>query len=66
MLAIQVAYEFREPKTKGRELAALIACMKDLEIDVGYIITYEYEAEETSDGKKIYYVPAYKWLFDIG
>ena len=61
---IQVAYSVDDPKTKEREVNALIEASEELDCDNLMIITEKQEADEMHEGKKIKYVPLWKWLLD--
>lgn len=59
---IQVCWDVRELETKNRELRALVGAMKKLRVNKGTVVTGDYEGEEKVRGKKIYYIPLWKWL----
>ena len=59
--AIQVVYDVAG-KTKQREIKGIMACLKEFNLKEGLIITKDYEAEEKIQGKKLKYVPLWKWL----
>lgn len=61
---IQVVYELENEKTKEREITGLISCANELGLKKGLIITKDYEAEENIQGKKIKYIPLWKWLVE--
>lgn len=67
---IQVCYDIRSPITKERETKALKKCMDALNVNHGRIITYDIEASEKADHKRIDMVPLWKFLLnpdpDIG
>jgi len=58
---IQVCWEINRPETKNREIRALLKAMKEFNLEEGLIITDDYEAEENIKGKKINYIPLWKW-----
>ncbi len=58
---IQVCWEVNRPETKNREIRALLKAMKEFNLEDGLIITDDYEAEENIKGKKINYIPLWKW-----
>ncbi len=62
---IQVSYSVEDPYTKKREVDALIRASEELKCENLTIITWDYEGNEESDGKKINYVPLWKWLLDM-
>jgi len=59
---IQVYYDIENPKTKEREIKSLIKASKELKCSNLLIITDDYEAEEKIKGKKIKFIPLWKWL----
>jgi predicted AAA+ superfamily ATPase len=59
---IQVCYDVEDPKTKEREVKALLEAMKFFRLRTGIIVTWDYEDEERINGKKISYIPIWKWL----
>lgn len=63
--AIQVSYTLSHPDTRKRELSSLLACMEELNIRKGVILTQHEEGEEVLDGRTIHIIPAWKWLLDV-
>ena len=61
---IQVCWNLEEPRTKDREIKALIKAMEEFELKQGLIITEDYEAEEEIKGKRIKFFPLWKWLLE--
>ncbi len=59
---IQVCWDISSPETKKREIKALLKGSKELRCNNLLIITGDYEAEEKVKGKKIKYIPLWKWL----
>ena len=59
---IQVCYDPSDLETKDRELKALIKASKQLNCKNLLVITWDYEAEEEFKGKKIKFMPLWKWL----
>jgi predicted AAA+ superfamily ATPase len=59
---IQVCYEMDDYETKKRETNAIIKASNELLCTNLLIITQNKEGEETINGKKIKYVPLWKWL----
>ncbi|MFQ6136991.1 MAG: ATP-binding protein [Candidatus Hydrothermarchaeales archaeon] len=59
---IQVCYDIEHYDTKEREVKALIKGSKELRCGNLLVITEDYEADEKIGGKKIKYVPLWKWL----
>ncbi len=59
---IQVCYNLDDYKTKQREVKALLKASKELRCRNLLVITSEKEGEETIDGKRITYVPLWRYL----
>lgn len=59
---IQVCYDIEDFNTKEREVKALIKASKEIKCKDLLIITQDYEAEETAKGKRIRFLPLWKWL----
>jgi len=59
---IQVCWNFEDSKTKKRELKGLLAGCKEFKLKKGVIITEDYEKEEEIMGKKVKFIPLWKWL----
>lgn len=59
---IQVTYASSKDELNRREVEALIKASTDLRCKNLLVLTWDYEDEEKKDGKKIRYVPLYKWL----
>ena len=59
---IQVCWDISDPRTKKREIRALLKAMDEFKQKKATIITEDYEAEETITGKAIYYIPLHNWL----
>jgi hypothetical protein len=62
---IQVCWSLDDRKAKEREIKALISGMKELKVNTALIITNDYEAKETTEGRTIIYIPLWKWLLSI-
>jgi len=64
-LLIQVTLTMNEPETRKREINSLQKTMQKLDINKGYIITYD-DNEETIINKngKIHVLKLWKWLLD--
>lgn len=58
----QVTANIQELRTKKREIESLSKALDSSCLDQGKIITYEEEDEETFRGKKIFFIPLWKWL----
>jgi len=59
---IQVCYDLYDPETKNREINSLLKASKELKCNDLFIITSDYEGEEKVKGKKIKFIPLWKWL----
>lgn len=59
---IQVCYDPGDINTKNREIEALIQASRELKCNNLKVITWEYEMEETMEGKRINFIPLWKWL----
>ncbi len=61
---IQVCYDVSKTETKEREIRSLLTAMEEFKLKEGVIITENYDAEEEVEGKRIKYVPLWKWLLE--
>ncbi len=59
---IQVSYDPTVEETRKREEKALVNAMKELGIQEGYIITWDYSETKQIENKKIKYLPIWKIL----
>ncbi|MFH0893186.1 MAG: ATP-binding protein [Bacteroidota bacterium] len=59
---IQVCYDLSDIGTKEREIKGILKASEELKCNNLLIITWDYEGEEKVDGKKIAYLPLWKWL----
>jgi len=59
---IQVSYINNKEEIKEREISSLIKGGKEFKCSNLIIITWNYESEEKFDGKKIKFIPLWKWL----
>lgn len=59
---IQVCWDVENHETKRRETSSLLAAMKGFRLKSGLVITGDFEGDEAVGGKKIVYVPLWKWL----
>lgn len=62
---IQVSYIERKEDINKREISALMLASKELKCDNLLMITWDYEAEEKIEGKKIKFIPLWKWLLGL-
>lgn len=59
---IQVCYDISDLGTKEREIKALLKASEELKCKNLLVITWDYESVEEVKGKKIKFVPLWKWL----
>lgn len=59
---IQVCWSIDDLDTKKREVKGLLEAMKEFKLKRGIIVTEDLEMEETIEGKKIKFIPLWKWL----
>jgi hypothetical protein len=59
---IQVTYTQDKSEIKEREIKSLIKASPELRCNNLLIITWDYEAEENYKGKRIKFIPLWKWL----
>ena len=59
---IQVSWNVNDESVQRREERALWCAMEELELDLGIILTEDYEGSLEKNGKIIKYVPMWKWL----
>lgn len=61
---IQVCYDIDHDMTKKRETNTLVRAARETRCDSLMVLTWDYEAKETSDELEIHYLPLWKWLID--
>ena len=59
---IQVCYEINNFEVRKREIKSLFEASEELKCNNLSIITWDYEAEDEFKGKKIKFIPLWKWL----
>jgi predicted AAA+ superfamily ATPase len=59
---IQVCWNVEDEMTKKREINSLVKAMGEFKLRDGLIITEDFESEEKFNGKKIIFLPLWKWL----
>lgn len=59
---IQVCYDLESQEAKERELKSLLKAMEIFRLKDALIVTDDYEGTEKIKGKKINYIPLWKWL----
>ncbi|EKE21375.1 MAG: hypothetical protein ACD_7C00266G0011 [uncultured bacterium] len=62
---IQVAYHVDKMGVKDRETNALVAASVELKCNDLTVLTWDYEKNETFKGKKIKFIPLWKWLLNL-
>ena len=62
---IQVCYDLSDPKTRRRELQALVAAGDELGLSDGTVLTWDEEGVETVANFTIYLTPTWKWLLRL-
>jgi len=61
---IQVCYDVDHYTTKQRATSALVKATREILCDDLIVLTWYYEARETSIDREIHYLPLWKWLID--
>lgn len=61
---IQVCWDVSGYGTKEREVRALVKAGEELKCKELLVITGDYEGEEEAKGKKIIFIPLWKWLLE--
>ncbi len=59
---VQVTYASGKEDLEKRETRSLLKAAKELRCKNLLVITWDYEAEEKVDGKKVKFIPLWKWL----
>ena len=62
---VQVTYVSHKDELEERERSSLLLASKELHCNNLLVITWDYEAEEKINGKKIKFIPLWKWLLNI-
>ena len=62
---IQVCWKTEEPGVLKREIKGLAAGLEEFNLKEGIVITEDREGEEMLGGRKIRYLPLWKWLLTI-
>ena len=62
---IQVCYDLSDYDTKERELKSLIKASEELNCNNLLVLTRNYENTEEVKGKKIKFIPLWKWLLKV-
>jgi predicted AAA+ superfamily ATPase len=61
---IQVCYSINE-ETEKREVSALVEALDEFGLVEGLIITDDIEKEEEIGGRRIVFMPLWKWLLEV-
>jgi len=61
---IQACFKMEDEETKSREIKALLAAGEELKCKNSLVITVDYESEEKIEGRKIKFIPLWKWLLE--
>ncbi|MFH0837367.1 MAG: ATP-binding protein [Candidatus Aenigmatarchaeota archaeon] len=59
---MQVCYDIKLSETRKREISSLMRAMEEFKLKKATIITWNHDANEKHDGKKIIFIPLWKWL----
>jgi predicted AAA+ superfamily ATPase len=59
---IQVCWNVEDEMTKKREINSLVKAMDEFKLKEGLVITEDFESEEKLNGRKIIFLPLWKWL----
>ena len=59
---IQVCWDIEDEGKKKVEVKALVEAMSEFKLKNGFVITDDFEGEEVVEGRKIIYMPLWKWL----
>jgi hypothetical protein len=63
-ILIQACYDLSDFRTREREVKFILSASSALKCNRLLIITHDYEAEEKINGKKIIFIPLWKWLLE--
>lgn len=58
----QVCYDLANPVTRSREVTSLKACMKELDVKAGYLLSMNEEGELNEKEGMIRIIPVWKWM----
>lgn len=62
---IQVSADITHPKTREREIRALVAASRNLQCENLTVITLDVESQETVENRKIFFQPFWKWALGL-
>jgi len=63
-MAVQVCYELNTANLQ-RETNGLLEAMNEVDLDEGFIFTFNQKDELETNGKKIFVIPVWEWMMDI-
>ncbi len=61
---IQSCHDLSDERTERREVGSLLKAMEHFKLKQGRVITRDREDIRTIDGKKVLFIPLWKWLLD--
>jgi len=62
--AVQVCYSLHDYETRQREIRALHRCMEETGIQNGFILTYNEQGVDKSNGHRIEIKPVWRYLLE--
>ena len=62
---IQSTYVSSKEEISDREIKNLLVASEELRCNNLLVITWDYEAEEKTEGKRIKFIPLWKWLLNV-
>lgn len=62
---IQASADITHPKTREREIRALLAASRNLQCDNLTVLTFDVESSETVENRKILFQPFWKWALEL-
>ncbi len=61
---IQVCYDVSDQETLKREISSLLSCLEKFNLKKGLILTENVEDVQEVKGKRILFLPAYRWVVE--
>ncbi|MDP2754130.1 MAG: ATP-binding protein, partial [Nitrospirota bacterium] len=61
---IQVCWSLEDEEKRSAEVKALVEAMREFDIKEGVVINEDIDDEEIVDGRKIVYMPLWKWMLE--
>jgi len=62
---IQVCYNIENPRTREREMKALLKAADELNCSCLTVITWDVEGQEKTKGKELTLTPLYRWALEM-